>query len=1266
MGVYILQIRGLIKAVSVLLLMIVLMASGQTTVFGAQTPGIDDDTVITAEQAGSIAVSVGDYGWDSRGAVFDYYSQDLKLQGSLGRIMFFDRTGKSRPFLWDEWGSRFPEWWGRMLAERIRSEASDDMIPIIRTAFAEYVTFNCQWLIAIGTKSSVTGRLYKTLRSDGTLRPVNGNDILTNHPEERLFSGDQMASSLSAILPHEEWGSASQAVFRERNPYRYDVRIRSFDVVIRATNCVQCAGKGLPSGSSECLHVENGTFFNDEVPILYNGRSYSGVQSFAWEGQTVNFDEPEYTGYVRKPSGDDKSRLNGVMSRNSITPSGSSELFLFYEKAEEQLRMHDLTIKYVILKSSGTSVQTTVKTVVIPNGIAEGKVFSITLDDRLSENGQDYRLIPGADTALSYASTHKFANAVKGINAYRIKASESADGKIVYATNVPYEQAADGLLYVPVEKWDNSIEVGGSIEFPEKDPNTGALPGSSEIISSITDISGKLELISDIFDVPRAIPSTEHVYVNASFMSYLYSLNASVISGSYPIRVSVIFPYTRTWTENEEEKSDSGIQSVTVTVYREYSYIHLNSFAYYVPEIITAGNPAMEPEIISFSPEQAGITAPVCMTPISYGGGFAAIGRNIDLPPGCPSSLTASTVAVSGGDSPPDIPEPDMAEAYSLVESAVGRMQCRNDEIIFSGINILGSRGWHSYSGQANANTLILSPRVVNVNSKTVYGEKYAVIPATKRNGLYRSNVGVIKYKPVITYSASISYDPVVDVNPVAVHTPVICTLRVEECDTERPNISFDQEIETPDASVMQAVIGRSLSYGMEGHENDSCDFYLSIDNSGLHSTYSYILGNKYDYFYNRSGSEGGHYVRSNEVFFPFDVYQDVNNDWNVQNDILLKGGSWYELAGGRQRFYLPDYVKVDDYCIEARTTAVNAKSRNDLKTSATKNGAPYLYANTNSDDHVTADSAMLHVSGKIFGLRITDVSSDAEWKTVFWGNSTGADIPDGTLLSVLPEGRISSGKLEKYRFYYTTGVFNELGLTTGRNKKFTLPMVDGCSPNASMQNSGMLKSGYIWSFELFTTGSGMESEPAYVVIEPGFDWICESTDGVLKRFPAEVYYSETFMGKLQRDVKISDEKDALNVKPVRDVNSGRLISEYTYGKITIKKPDYPINGNKMLQRYRFKYSLPAKMTVRSGGKRCRTGYLAVYFKVTAYDKNGKAYLSYAPEESGGYCNMWAMEGQNLKKADFYGKEFSFRYGDVVLLDLKESKGDDFLPDHRY
>ena len=134
----------------------------------------------------------------------------------------------------------------------------------------------------------------------------------------------------------------------------------------------------------------------------------------------------------------------------------------------------------------------------------------------------------------------------------------------------------------------------------------------------------------------------------------------------------------------------------------------------------------------------------------------------------------------------------------------------------------------------------------------------------------------------------------------------------------------------------------------------------------------------------------------------------------------------------------------------------------------------------------------------------------------------------------------------------------------------------------------------------------------------------------------AKVYYSETEDGILKRDKEFGQKL-----------------------KVTIPQE---IKAGSTLRLWGFDYCVPSNYSVRLGAQLCRSGYLAISFKITAYNAVGKAIMSY----NAGGCNMWALEDQQLRRRDFYGRDFDLRYGDIVLLDVSESKGDDYFIDWKY
>ncbi len=1114
----------------------------------SSTPGIDDDAVITVEQAGSIAASKGIYGWDSRGAIFRYSSRGGEINGDLGEILFCDQSGERKCFIWDSWGMKFPDWWTKMLAERIRAEAPDGQIPAIRRAFEQSVDFECYWIIAIGIKSEKAGgKLYKTLREDNTLRVAYNVNLNKETVPEKLFRGNQMYSSLSDILKNESWGSDSQRTFAERNPYTFSVRINSYDIDLRATNCRICAERGLATGDEKCSHTSKGEYFNDRLPICYNGVSYWGGKSFAWEGQSVTYNLPEYEGYERKPKLDIVSGTNSSPAAGTVRPASDYCHIFVYNKQED---------------NNSPIAPGEPEPTVIPEQPGE----LISEDKTITETG-----------------------------------SEDCGFSAVFA--------------------------------------------------------------SDIFNVSNAIPSTESVYAKALVNRFLIKMNSTNVSGVWPVNIVLEFPYELTWSEIDEETeeellySKSGSIFRTATVYRPYSYNHLNSFSYSVLESINLGNSALNPSNLILTPEMIGASMPYCSEPVVYGGTMPGEGGNIRLPTGFSSQIVLPTLYISGEGEEPEPPDISDSLVFGIAEGAVSQLECRDDEVMFDGKNLLGNSSWHTYGGNAVQIGTPKPDRLVFDTSK-MWGADAIYIPADVRNGRYYSAPALVNYRTVVDYGGNtISYKSTAEVNDIFVHTPVLCRIELAECNPQKPNQYFNQEYDKTRNDSFELISGSSDSMGSIGHEEDTCDFYISVSNIGSHSIYSDTLGIDYDFGGNRSGKNGGSYVMINEIRFSFDVCVDVANDKDRANDVILTADVWHPISH-RLRLYLPDYVREGDYTAEARSRAVNSNSRSDFTFVSQKYGKPYMRFNSRYEDYVAADAVKFHVSGKVFGLKLVDVNSEAEWKDVF--KKEVVKCKDGTLMKNLPEGRTVENDLHKYRFYYTVGSNNELGLFTGRHERFVLPLLKGSSPNMKAQNSGILKPGYLWTYELQTCGSRMNEPGSHIDIDVNFGYVPQDK---WERRSAEVFYSESINNIRHGYIKIGGEKDDENIH-CKYNNNGELIANYTYKRIRI---DQPVNGwgnsdNRLV--WEFDYSLPEAIVVREENNVKKEGYLIINFSITAFDSRNNPVSAY--QSSTGYCNMWAMEGSSLFRKDYYGKNFALDYGDVTVIDLADLKRNDYRVDHRY
>ncbi|MBO4782005.1 MAG: hypothetical protein J5522_06370, partial [Lachnospiraceae bacterium] len=202
---------------------------------------------------------------------------------------------------------------------------------------------------------------------------------------------------------------------------------------------------------------------------------------------------------------------------------------------------------------------------------------------------------------------------------------------------------------------------------------------------------------------------------------------------------------------------------------------------------------------------------------------------------------------------------------------------------------------------------------------------------------------------------------------------------------------------------------------------------------------------------------------------------------------------------------------------------------------------------------------------------------------------------------------------------------------------KYTLPLMDGSSP--VVKNSGMLKSGYTWSFCIKTKGSRMEDELSEVRITPVFYHI--GKDGARDR--ADIWCLGT--GK--------SGENYIN-------NAGTVRAEAL--------PDITDTGERI---WVFKYSLPDMWYCCRYGfdmegyldkyDGCtfeedfweRDGYLAVNFQIEAKDASGNVIMSYSNLNENiqlGMCDMWETEGYDPEKTDCYGETFPLQEGDVILV----------------
>ncbi len=559
-----------------------------------------------------------------------------------------------------------------------------------------------------------------------------------------------------------------------------------------------------------------------------------------------------------------------------------------------------------------------------------------------------------------------------------------------------------------------------------------------------------------------------------------------------------------------------------------------------------------------------------------------------------PKTITLSSVTISGGSSMPSVPSEDFS---SYAEHQVSEIMVRNDSLSWEGKEIMN--GEYTTKQGKKPKEIPGSSQLIGEN---VFYEKGIAIEKTRMNGTYSSS-GKVVYEAMLRLGKGtekqVSY-VVEDINPVTVHTPVVCNGMVE--DKYR-----DCQMLFPDTNRCSLVLG--------------LEFKVRMETEGQHRL---IKGYGYNDYQK--------YMSLRQVKFPFDV---------VKNGVRKPADQWMD-AEVEETYFLPCDVMEGQYEIEFRTVAVN-------NAGSLENGQPY--ANEDLDYYVAVNQVPVEVSGRLYQLKVFDISDYPLWKRVFRKENS----------------------LEKSGFSFSVLDF---------------PIRKGKHPLYPAE--GSLKPGYMLRMSLITSGN-MEGEKCCLRVIPRFYHINKVYDNPVE---VEVYYGETIenryypfveMGSLvdeknRKLLKLSDinlaiaqeELDFTAKKKSLTVEELKILTfqAYQYNQILIPSMAQILQETQGMQKWYFEYSLPSKIYVVEKGvdvkdycqKNTLTfredfwkkeGYLVVNFDIETI-KDGKRHLSYINETMSqiGYCNMWKKEG--------FLYEYVFRDGDMGLFELKKSAALDY------
>jgi hypothetical protein len=1037
-------------------------------------------------------------------------------------------------------------------------------------------------------------------------------------------------------------------------------------------------------------------------PLDFEGKQYNLTGFYSKNKLTGNITEERKVGDV---VGNKILTPNSIIAGSATVQYGGLNIYMIYEKdnkLEEQ--QYDSSLYYVVNESSK-------KVCDLPKKKAGQKIKWAT------ELGI-YRPENVFDSDKSYI-----------LQGYYIKPK---DGKTKLQGVTSLFKNTDGASDSDIKNGEAIVVKGGidvyivfSIDFEPPTPTPTPTPGPSPTPKpSPTPIptpppliipEGDREILTlqppeatarigaDIRDnerfvVQQGIPTTESLYTEAQATQYLlgYDFEKVVVVKEY--NVTAAKEYTLIWhnaVDPEEIIEEKIVLTMPVKVKRACAYWRINKLEYYVIDNATILNGALPGGKSVMYPDTNLYKPPSLST--FYGSESYHI---IDpVKDGDVIYLSPETIMSADENMPAVSTDSFLYE----VEMMIGEIKVRNDYVSFNGIVIMPD-GIYEKEAPALNNLSFLAQTSEKTNRDVMY-KPNQVIEATLANNTYYSS-GQINYK---AHSAAVNAMPtytgvIYNINLVNVHTPVICDPTIT-CNNQK----WVQLI-NPEDDYVPLVLDPDPSLS---------DFTVSISNYGTHNSYVGYYSRNFAWSLRKpeevSYMAKKNYLYRNEVKFPFDVFRKNDSGNDSGNDEYIPKNTWITIGFDKPTFYLPMWVEEGNYVVQFRTIAVNAITENLIDFRTEK------YANYNQNNYVATNTINVQVSGRLFGLKITDISDKRNWEDVFHYKGMTELKIDGNY-----ESGVNKSDFNKlYAYDYTVGVNDQYGKNTGRLPKFTLPLVNGSHP--IFNNIGILPKGYTVRFRLTTIGSRYGSADS-ILIRPRFYHVDSQGKN---RQEVDIYYSQYFNDKSNHLVKIGGTldktnlfsftvqdmlpkkawqsmADLLNIK--RSEYQFKKLKLFSYSRIQIFQPLMSYSNNdylreiknaseyskirnagitdldiiKRMQTWYGAYWLPADIYAVPKGfdlydyakKKSVTlkdnfwlkdGYIIVNFDIVTVDSKGNEQLSYTNLNNylDGYCSMWNMEGAATYKKSYQGVskgtiEFKIEPGDFLIYSLDRSVRDDY------
>lgn len=811
---------------------------------------------------------------------------------------------------------------------------------------------------------------------------------------------------------------------------------------------------------------------------------------------------------------------------------------------------------------------------------------------------------------------------------------------------------------------------------------------------------------SERFVATIGIPTTESLYGEVIAPEYLLGYDFEKKVGIKYFEVKVKKDFILEWysaTPNSSEGSTKVTETVTkeyvITVPRAYGYWEINNLECYIIHHADLYNYALPNGSISIHPNNSYYTPPNISVYHSDNQDYHV------LPPDEARNgiiLEPETIKAATGQETrkPSIPlDKFITDAKNTALKQTGKAKVRSDSLIFNGDVVISDEITDKEAPDIDIDAIPQCDEDINEN---VLYQPNNIIEATKYNGIYPTT-GTITYTALAKIGSSKPVNPQFIINgldEVELHTPVVCI----------PTITADNDkyvqLIDPTEGCVELVLDPDPNLS---------DFTVHISNTGFHTGKQGYFTRDFSkairdpaisYIAMKNG------LLLNQVKFPFDVYIDTGTLYVTSDDDFIKAGTWVTIDRATPRFYLPMTTNEGVYTVDFRTVAVNGI----LFLSKTE-----AYANTQLNNYVATSTKKVEVSGRIYGLTVYDLTDYPIWEEVFRVSDSMSFKKDDTKY---PNGTGLTGYNSGRAYTYTLGTNDQYGNDTGRNSKFTFPLVNGSHPR--YKNQGILKTGYMVRFSLDTIGN-MFSDACKISIKPSFYYVDKDGNN---RVAVDLYYTEAINNKTYNLVKVGSKLDQINLKSyctgdlylgipkaellqtatLRGMSFQKLVSKYeamfnfssirlnyafrTYVnnaylsnmKAYASYGDVLENGitdadiQERMQRWYGQYYIPNKVHVVKKGFDVmdyadkygvdysedfwlKDGYIIVNFSIETIDENGNHRLSYINPinyRDNGNCSMWLTEGPVTSKTSYEGATFHFYAGDFIVYYANKRMSDDY------